>query len=130
MNNVTLIGNLGRDPEYRETTTNVCKFTVAVTSGYGEKQRTDWIPVVCFGKTADNCYKYLKKGSRVWVVGRIQTDSYEKEGRNIYTTDIIASQIGFLTTRDNSSTREEKPARDENDAHHGYSALQYDDTPF
>ena len=112
MNNVTLVGNLGKDPEYREGSTNVCKFSVAVQDGYGDKKRTDWIPIVCFGKTADNCNKFLRKGSKVWVVGRIQTGSYEKDGRKIYTTDVIASQVGFIDT-----TKE-------------YTALKDDDVPF
>ena len=130
MNVVTLIGNLGRDPEYREATTNVCKFSIGVTDGYGEKKRTDWIPIVCFGKTADNCYKYLKKGSKVWVVGRIQTGSYEGKNGKVYTTDVIASQVGFLSTRDNSSAEAQNAVRSENEALQGYARMSYDDVPF
>lgn len=126
MNVVTLIGNLGKDPEYRQGENNVCKFTIAVT----ENNKTDWIPVVCFGKTADNCAKYLKKGSKVSVVGKIQTGSYEKDGRKVYTTDVIARVIGFLSTRDNSSLDGEKAVRDDFEASQGYSALRDDDVPF
>ena len=116
MNIVTITGNLGKDPEYRESNTNVCKFTVAVTDGYGEKQTTSWIPVVCFGKTADNCSKFLRKGSKVAVVGRIQTGSYEKDGRKVYTTDVIADKVEFLSAK--------------SDEPQGFSRLTNDDVPF
>ena len=130
MNVVTLIGNLGKAPEYREGSVNVCKFTVAVTDGYGEKKKTNWIPVVCFNKTADNCAKFLTKGSKVYVVGKIQTGSYEKDGRTIYTTDVIASQVGFLNTEGRTLSETEKAVTDENEASQGYSKLSYDDFPF
>lgn len=130
MNVVTLMGNLGKDPEYREGSVNVCKFTLAVTDGYGDKKRTDWIPVVCFNKIADNCAKYLTKGSKVYVVGKIQTGSYEKDGRAVYTTDVIASQVGFISSKGNSSSERENPATDENRGSQGYSQLSYDDFPF
>ena len=130
MNVVTLMGNLGKDPEYREGSVNVCKFTLAVTDGYGDKKRTDWIPVVCFNKIADNCAKYLTKGSKVYVVGKIQTGSYEKDGRTVYTTDVIASQVGFISSKGNSSSERENPTTDENRGSQGYSQLSYDDFPF
>ena len=102
MNNVNLIGNLTRDPELRYSTganqTAICRFTIAVNDGYGEKQRTSFIPIVVFGKQAENCDRYLAKGRRVAITGRIQTGSYEKEGRTVYTTDVIASNVEFLSS--------------------------------
>ncbi|MCQ2544954.1 MAG: single-stranded DNA-binding protein [Clostridia bacterium] len=100
MNSVILIGNLARDPELRYSTganqTAICRFTVAVNDGYGEKQRTSFIQIVTFGKTAENCEKYLAKGRKVAVNGRIQTGSYEKDGRTVYTTEVVASNVEFL----------------------------------
>ncbi len=102
MNNVILIGNLVRDPELRYSTgqnqTAVCRFTVAVNDGYGERQRTSFIPIVVFGKQAENCERYLAKGRKVAVNGRIQTGSYEKDGRTVYTTDVIANNVEFLSS--------------------------------
>ena len=102
MNNVNLIGNLTRDPELRYSTganqTAVCRFTIAVNDGYGDKQRTSFIPIVVFNKQAENCDRYLAKGRRVAVTGRIQTGSYEKDGRTVYTTDVIASNVEFLSS--------------------------------
>ena len=116
MNVVNLIGNLTKNPEMMNAST-VCRFTIAVNEGYGEKKRTDYINIVCFGKTAENCEKYIAKGSKVAIVGKIQTGSYEKDGRTIYTTDVVANSIEFLTM---------KPK----DEPEGYSALTDEDIPY
>lgn len=154
MNNVNLIGNLTRDPELRYTTganaTAVCRFTVAVNDGYGEKQRTSFIPIVVFGKQAENCDRYLAKGRRVAITGRIQTGSYEKEGRTVYTTDVIANNVEFLSSGQQGqgqggygqqtsfggpqSPAPQSPAPsaqpEEIDVPGGFTSLQDDDIPF
>lgn len=98
------IGNLTKDPELKYTTgfepKAVCRFTVAVNDGYGDKQKTSFIPCVCFGKTAENLERFLSKGSKVAVCGRIQTGSYEKDGQKVYTTDIIADSVEFLSSKE------------------------------
>lgn len=104
MNQVILIGNLTRDPEVRYTTginqTAVCNFSIAVNDGYGEKQYTSFIPIVVFGKIAENCGKYLAKGRKVAIHGRIQTGSYvNRDGQKVYTTEIIADNVEFLTPK-------------------------------
>ena len=102
MNSVCLIGNLTKDPDVRYSTgsnpTAIGKFSVAVDDGYGDKKRTSFISIVVFGKQAEICQKYLFKGSKVAVRGHIQTGSYEKDGRKIYTTDVVADQVEFLRT--------------------------------
>lgn len=158
MNNVVLIGNLARDPELRYTTggnqTAVCRFTIAVNDGFGDRQRTSFIPIVVFGKSGENCEKYLRKGSKVCVNGRIQTGSYEKDGRTVYTTDVIANNYGgveFLTSGqqsggqgysnqgfDNNSgfgggqSYNDGPSNGGSDVGMpgGFSSLQDDDIPF
>lgn len=101
MNKVFLIGNMTKDPEVKYTTgekpTAVCGFSIAVNSGYGDKKRTDYPTIVCFGKTAENLDRYTAKGSKVAISGKIQTGSYEKDGQKIYTTEVIADQVEFLT---------------------------------
>lgn len=101
MNSVVLIGNLTRDPELRYSTGNnqmaICRFTVAVNEGYGDRQRTSFIPIVVFNKQAENCDRYLQKGRKVAIQGRIQTGSYEKDGRTVYTTEVIANSVEFLS---------------------------------
>ena len=103
MNNVTLIGNLTKDVEVRYSTgekqTAVGRFTLAINSGFGDRKRVDYINIVCFGKTAENAEKFLAKGSKCAVRGRIQTGSYEGKNGKVYTTDIIADEVEFLSTR-------------------------------
>ena len=126
MNQVNLIGNLTRDVELRYTTDQkpIARFSIAVDDGYGEQKRTSYIPIVVFGKQAENADRYLSKGSKVAVNGRIQTGSYEKDGRTIYTTDIIAERVEFLTKKP-SSNSEEKPEEPS-----GFKKLEDDDIPF
>lgn len=99
MNSVNLIGRITRDPEVRYNhDIAVCSMTVAIdrpTKAGAEKQ-TDFPRVVCFGKTAENCGKFLSKGRLIAVSGSIQTGSYEKDGVKIYTTDVIANRVEFL----------------------------------
>ncbi len=104
VNKVILIGRLGRDPEGRATGggSKVVRLNVATDEVWsdqkGEKQkRTEWHRVVVFGKTADNCERYLKKGSQIFVEGRIQTQEWQdKTGAKRYTTEVIAQNVKFL----------------------------------
>lgn len=135
MNCVQLIGNLGKDPELKYTTSSdpkaFCRMTLAVEDGYGDNKRTNWIPVVVWGKIAENCEKYLSKGSKVGVVGRIQTGSYEKNGQKVYTTDVVASSVEFLNTRQNNDTsRDEYPQPSLADQYDQPGSLRDDDIPF
>lgn len=106
MNKVQLIGNLTRDPETRYSTgenqTAICRFSIAINTGYGDKQKTDYPQIVVFGKQAESCDRYLKKGNKVAISGRIQTGSYEKDGQKIYTTEVVAEQVEFLTPKQDS----------------------------
>lgn len=99
MNNVSLIGRCTADPDCRynpNTQLAVAKFRVAIDDGYGEKKRTNFVPVTVFGKSAENCEKFLKKGLLVGIQGKIQTGSYEKDGKTHYTMDVIAEKVFFL----------------------------------
>ncbi len=105
MNKVILIGNLTRDPELTETANGsmVCRFSVAVTRDYASadgNRETDFFNITVWNKQAENCGKYLKKGNKVAVVARLQNRSYEdKDGVKRYVTDIIASEVEFLTPK-------------------------------
>lgn len=107
MNKVILIGNLTKDPELKYTTGNsqtaVCRFNIAINSGYGDNKRVDYPSIVVFGKQAENCERYLNKGSKCAVSGKIQTGSYEKDGRKVYTTDVIADSVEFLNAQQEES---------------------------
>lgn len=106
VNSTQLIGNLTRDPVLKyssgEKKIAVCRFTVAVNDRRKNPKTQEWednpsfIPIVTFGRLAENCGKYLAKGRKVAVNGKIQTGSYEKDGRRIYTTEVIANNVEFL----------------------------------
>lgn len=127
MNSVQLIGRATRDPEVRYTSGSqmaVATFTLAIDRPVrsGEERKTDFPRVVVFGKQAETCEKYLKKGRKVAVEGRIQTGSYDgKNGEKVYTTDIVASRVEFLEWGD--------AKKDEYDPTQDYAMLD-DDTPF
>jgi single-strand DNA-binding protein len=98
LNQVTLIGNLGRDPEGFDTRNGRgCRLSVATTykPKDGEEQ-TEWHRVILFGQPADFALDYLAKGRQVFVQGRLKTSSYEKDGQKHYATDIIASRVNAL----------------------------------
>lgn len=110
-----LIGNLGRDPEIKYTTsgTAVCNFSLATTESMKGNKRTDWHNIVCFGKLAEIAAQYLKKGSRIYLEGRIHYDNYEnKEGKKIYTTQILCDQLLMLDrgTRKDSDDSDASPS--------------------
>lgn len=116
MNEVVLIGNLTKDPDVRQSQNNnsVCRFTVAVNDRKKNPVSGEWednasyIPVVVFGKQADNCGRFLAKGRKVAVKGRLQSGSYEKNGQKIYTMDVIATVVEFLTP---ASEKPQEPAQ-------------------
>ena len=105
MNKVFLIGNLTRDPELTETPngTAVCRFSIAVSRDYAGadgNRETDFFNITVWRGRAENCGKYLKKGNNVAVVGSLQTRSYEdKDGIKRNVTDIVASDVEFLTPK-------------------------------
>lgn len=103
MNNVILIGRLTKDPELRCTSGTqmaIATFTLAIDRGKdknGESKGADFPRVMVFGKSAENCEKFLKKGRLVGIQGRIRTGSYENDyGNKVYTTDVIADRVEFL----------------------------------
>jgi single-strand DNA-binding protein len=103
MNSVELIGRLTRDPDVRYTSgsqTAVATFTIAIDrpqrQDSGEKQ-TDFPRITVFGRQAETCEKYLKKGRLVAIQGRLQTGSYQnKNGDTVYTTDVVANRVEFI----------------------------------
>ena len=104
INKAILVGRLGKDPDVRTTPNGktVCKFSLATDSGFGDKRTTDWHNVVCFDRQAEFCRNYMRKGSLVYVEGRISTRQYEKDGIKQYITEILANTVQSLSTRGDS----------------------------
>ena len=114
VNKVTLLGNLGRDPELRYTPSNMAIATVSIATTYKAKERepeTEWHRVVFFGRLAEIAGEYLKKGSSVYVEGRLRTQKWtDKSGVEKYTTEIVAESMQMLGDKAASS----EPARTSN----------------
>ena len=101
VNKAIIVGNLGNDPEPIANNQG-CKFSIATNERWTDKsgqrqEKTEWHNIVCWGKTAENCVKYLSKGRQVYVEGRLETDQYEKDGVTCYSTKIIAFNVTFLS---------------------------------
>lgn len=110
MNRVELIGRATKDPELRYTQGGiaVCSFTLAVDRLFKNKQgekEADFIPVRVWRKAAENVANYVTKGNMLGVTGRIETGSYEnKEGQKVYTTEVVADEVQFLQSKNNSQS--------------------------
>jgi len=138
MNSVILIGRLVKKPECKygaESQTAVCRFSLAIDRGKdrnGKDMGADFPTIVCFGKTAENCERFLDKGRQVCVSGRIRTGSYEKDGQKVYTTDVYADRVEFLGGKEDS--KNEKPHNNSNpkdgDQISGFALLDDDCIPF
>lgn len=130
LNRVTLIGNLGKDPELRYTKSGhpVANFSVATTDKWQGKdgnteERTEWHQIVVWGKSAENCQKFLNKGSSVYLEGSLQTRKWEdREGNERYTTEVRAERVQFLSAK-KSAARDAEPEAEPDQG-------GYDECPF
>jgi single-strand DNA-binding protein len=108
VNKVILVGRLGNDPEVRYTQDGsaVASFSIATSDEWKDKEtgdkkeRTEWHRIVAWRKLGEICGEYLSKGRQVYVEGKLQTRSWEKDGVTRYTTEIIASDVQFLGGRE------------------------------
>ena len=108
INKVILIGNLGRDPEMRYTANQqpIANLSVATSDSWTDRntnertERTEWHRVVCFARLAEICGEYLRKGSKVYIEGRLQTRSWEgQDGQTRYSTEVVARDMQMLDSR-------------------------------
>jgi len=112
LNQVTLMGNLTRDPELRNTPNgqNVTNFSIALNRSYkdsdGEWQEaTDYVDIVCWGPLAERVNQYLSKGRRCLVQGRLQSRSWEQEGQKRSKVEVLASDVTFLDGRSDDNNQ-------------------------
>lgn len=142
LNKAMIIGRLGQDPEVRYTQSNtaVATMSVATTERYKDRngelqENTEWHRVVAWGRTAEICQQYLKKGSLVYFEGPIQTREWEdKDGQKRYTTEIKALSMQMLDSRGSSgsgsqSDQQKKPAAATVDIDDSFDDMD-DDLPF
>ena len=139
MNNVVMIGRLTKDPELKYTGTNntaLCSFSIAVDRPFTKKDdevKADFFNVVVWGKTAEHCANYLKKGRQVALRGRLQNNNYtDKDGVKRYAVEIIAEEVKFIDWGDKKQGTQGNQSEDDfselDDA--GYRALSDDSVPF
>lgn len=133
MNSVVLVGRLTKDPKLITTNggVNVCKFSIAVQRKFanedGERE-ADFINIVAWRGLADTCGKYLKKGTRVGIEGSIQTMSFDgKDGTKKYATEVIASEVEFLSPKQNEDQPEEQKTKAEQTK---FEPIDDDNLPF
>ena len=115
MNSVTLTGRLVRDPQIRYASQSqmaVANFTLAVDrvrTRDGKEPTVDFPDIVAFGKTAEIIEKYVTKGSLVGITGRLQTRSYEKDGRKVYVTEVVAERVDLLGRKQDDAKSDPAP---------------------
>ncbi len=116
LNKGELIGHIGRDPEIRFTPDGKCiaNFSVATSDSYKDKEgvkkeNTEWHRVVAFGKLAEIIRDYCQKGQLIYIVGKIRTRKYEKDGVDHYTTEIVASEMKMLSKGKDGSAESAAP---------------------
>lgn len=115
MNSVTLTGRLVRDPQIRYASQSqmaVANFTLAVDrvrTRDGKEPTADFPDIVAFGKTAEIIEKYAAKGSLVGVTGRLQTRTYEKDGRKVYVTEVVAERVDLLGRKQDDAKADPAP---------------------
>lgn len=151
VNQVTLMGNLTRDPELRQTPNgqSVCSFSLALNRSYkgsnGEWQEaTDYVDIVAWANLGERVAQYLTKGRRCLVIGRLQSSSWEQEGKKRSKVEVIANDVTFLDSRGADSSGNEtgssdspasekpssKPAKDEVVEDVDDEPINLDDIPF
>ena len=130
MNKVVLIGRLTKDVETRytqgENAMAISRYTLAIDRK-GKDAGTDFINCVAFGKQGEFAEKYLRKGMKIAVEGRIQTGSYEKDGKKVYTTDVVVEAHEFCESKGQA---EEKPSPSTNDEWLNVPDLPDEELPF
>jgi len=141
VNKVILIGNLGADPEvrYSPAGTAVAKFNIATSDQWKDKstgemkKSTEWHRIVAFNRLGEICGEYLAKGKQVYIEGSLRTNQWQdKDGNKRYTTEIIASQMKMLGSKDTYDNAGGGSAFKKNDMPPGpeFSGSQDDDIPF
>jgi len=127
------IGNLGKDPEMRFMPDGkaVCNFSIAISEKYKDKsgeqkEVTEWVNVVFFGKLAEICGEWVKKGQSVYIEGKLKTEKYQKDGIERYTTKVVGEKMQMLGSKGDAksnatTTRPSAPAVDD---------MPDDDIPF
>ena len=115
LNQCNFIGRLGKDPEQRFMPNGDAVTSFSIASGWKtkDKEGADWVNITAFGKLAEICHEYLRKGSQVFISGRMKTDEYEKDGIKRYSTKIIADRMQMLGSKGDAQPRQDSGQQEE-----------------
>ena len=141
INKVILVGNLGQDPEVKYTAGGAAVTTLSLATSESwkdkdtgsDQERTEWHRVVLWRRLAEIAGEYLKKGSKVYIEGQLQTRKWEQDGQTRYTTEVIGRDMQFLDSRGNSSANNssyEETNQDMGSQSMPDSGITDDDIPF
>lgn len=138
VNKVILIGTLGRDPEvkYMPNGQAVANMSLATSESWKDKttgetqERTEWHRVILFRRLAEIAGEYLKKGSKVYIEGKLQTRKWDKDGQTHYTTEIIGNEMQFLDSVSNSQKSDTQQGLSSADDTQGGKDFEDQDIPF
>lgn len=140
VNKAIVLGNVGQDPEIRYTANGdaVCNFSIATTDTWKDKngqrqERTEWHNIVMYRKLAEIAGEYVRKGSSIYIEGRIQTRKWQtKDGQDRYTTEIIADQMQMLGNRQNGERSQSQDRKPQSSATQGSDVFDDfgEDVPF
>lgn len=140
INKVILVGNLGQDPEVKFTAGGAAVTTLSIATSESwkdkesgnEQEKTEWHRVVLWRRLAEIAGEYLKKGSKVYIEGQLQTRKWEQEGLTRYTTEVIARDMQFLDSRGNMDNSNSPPdiSSTSEDSVDSEQEIKDDDIPF
>lgn len=123
-----IIGRLGQSPRFStsKSGTSVCSFSMAVDTGYGDRKVTDWFSVTVFGKTAENCNRYLQKGSLVNVEGVVHLHKYQgKDGAEKSCLELVGNAVTFLSSRQETQAMQGQSQEQVNPMPQPYQQYEY-----
>ena len=142
INKVILVGNLGQDPEVKYTAGGAAVTTLSLATSESwkdkdtgqDQEKTEWHRVVLWRRLAEIAGEYLKKGSKVYIEGQLQTRKWEQDGQTRYTTEVVGRDMQFLDSRGNTSSDNSSSYEDVNQdmgsQNLPYSGITDDDIPF
>lgn len=138
LNKAIVVGNITRDPELKALTNgqDVCTFSVATNRQWTDKssgkkqEQVEYHNIVAYGKTAGNIAKFMKKGNQILVEGRIQTRSWEKDGKKFYRTEIVAESVQFGSKPRSSEDHQNEPEQNQEQLGSLEDDIRAEDLPF
>lgn len=135
-NQVTIMGRLAFDPKCTDTKSGkrMCAMTIPTDTGFGDNKKTTWFNVVCFGKLAENCERYLHKGDGVLCVGEVSLNEYESKGEKKARIEVLTGNIKFLPKSSNSNEQSQgqpiQPMSEDNPFYNPGPVSDFDGIPF